>query len=179
MPLQLLGLGGAPFSSTEALMSFWLATERLLLEPHRAISRPVIQARRRACGVLRIRYGRLASLGAEGSDRNARAWCSERHLQPERGTPHGKFERRAVWRRAARPDSSCTLIGRIRHPVGTIRTRATGREGLRGGGAARPRRLVARSKRPERTASSNGESREPVIRKVTERPVRRVSPDRR
>src|SRR5262249_25099870 len=26
IPLQLLGLGGAPFSSTEALMSFWLST---------------------------------------------------------------------------------------------------------------------------------------------------------
>jgi HK97 family phage portal protein len=26
VPLQLLGLGGAPFSSTEALMSFWIAT---------------------------------------------------------------------------------------------------------------------------------------------------------
>ena len=84
IPLQILGLGGTNYASTELLMQSWVASGLGFALNHieEAIGL-LFGAEGPARRIRRVRHGGAAALGPEGPDRGAGARRSGRHLRAQ------------------------------------------------------------------------------------------------
>ena len=103
VPLQILGIGGTPFGSTELLMQSWIASGLgFCAQPDRGRLRIAVQAQGPARRICRVRHQGIAAQRVQGADRGAGAGGAGRHHGSQRSPRRGESVGREIRRRAAR-----------------------------------------------------------------------------